>query len=232
MDPRQETILRLIVDEYIRNAEPVGSKWLSGAHGLEVSPATIRNDMAALEDAGYLRAPHTSAGRVPTEQAFVYYLKHFVETKHEGQVLERLRTVVDETASEEATVKALARTLVDLSGEMAIIAFDPRWSYYTGVSNLFAKPEFSDLAVLKTLSGLVDRFDEVMSEIFERVPREPQVMIGAENPFGKNMAAIMVKCRLPSNHIGILGIVGPVRMDYAKNLGLVESAAEILGEDV
>ncbi len=232
MDPRQETILKLIVDEYIRTAQPVGSKWLAERHGLEVSSATVRNDMAVLEDAGYLRAPHTSAGRIPTEQAFVYYLKHFVEAKHEGGFIDRLRTVTHETQSEEATMKALARTLVDLSGEMAIIAFDSRSSYYTGVSNLFSKPEFSDLAILKTLSGLVDRFDEVMGEIFERVPREPQVMIGEENPFGKNMAAIMVKCRLPSNHIGILGLVGPVRMDYAKNLGLVESAAEILDEDV
>ena len=232
MDPRQETILKFIVDDYIRNAEPVGSKWLSDQGGLDVSPATIRNDMAALEEAGYLRQPHTSAGRVPTEQAFVYYLKHFVEARHEGGFIDRLRSVAHETQSEEATMKAFARTLVDLSGEMAIIAFDPRWSYYIGVSNLFAKPEFSDLAIMKTLSGLVDRFDEVMGEIFERVPREPQVMIGEENPFGKNMAAIMVKCRLPSNHIGILGLVGPVRMDYAKNLGLVESAAEILDEEV
>src|SRR3989338_6046855 len=118
MDPRQETILKFIVDDYIRNAEPVGSKWLSDQGGLDVSPATIRNDMAALEEAGYLRQPHTSAGRVPTEQAFVYYLKHFVEARHEGGFIDRLRSVAHETQSEEATMKAFARTLVDLSGEM------------------------------------------------------------------------------------------------------------------
>jgi len=230
VESRQEKILKFIVDEYIRSADPVGSKWLAERRELDVSPATIRNDMVALEKDGYLRQPHTSAGRVPTEAAYLYYLKHFVEAWQKGGDTQRLRTAVGVNESDERALKALARVLVDLSGEMAIVAFDPRWSYYTGVSNLFSKPEFSDLSDMRTLSGLVDHFDEVMTQIFEQVPDEPQVMIGEENPFGKDMAAIMVKCRLPSHQIGILGLVGPVRMNYAKNLGLVRSAVEILDE--
>ncbi len=231
MEPRQELVLKLIVDEYIRHAVPVGSKWLAETHKLDVSPATIRNDMGALERAGYIEQPHTSAGRVPTEKAYVYYLRHFVEPARPGRAETGLRAAVTRSPDDESAVKTLARTLMELSGEMAIVAFDPRWSYYTGMANLFQKPEFHDLILVQTLSALVDRFDEVIGEVFDRVPNEPQVMIGSENPFGRDMAAILVKYTLPSRQVGILGLVGPIRMDYAKNIGLVEEAMEVLDEE-
>lgn len=231
LEPRQEAILKCIVDEYIRNAEPVGSKFIAERSLLQVSPATIRNDMAALEDAGYIAQPHTSAGRMPTEKAFVYYLKHFVETEHQPQSEGLMRDAM-EGENDEFAMRSLARTLVDLSGEMALVAVDPRRSYYAGVANLFQKPEFGDLAVVRELSQFLDRFDDVMGEVFERVANEPQVMIGSKNPFGKDMSAIMVKCRLPSGQIGILGLIGPMRMDYGRNIGLVEDARDILDNDV
>jgi len=229
MNPRQETILKLIVDEYIRSAEPVGSKFLSERHGMDVSPATIRNAMAELESEGYLVQPHTSAGRVPTEKAFVYYLQHFVEPERGGPGQSRMRAAVDRDDSDQA-MKTLAKTMVDLSGETAIVAFGSGRSYMTGVANLFQKPEFSDLQMMQSLSAMLDRFDEVVCEMFDAVRDDPQVMIGSENPFGKDMAAIVVKCRLPSNQIGFIGLVGPMRMDYAKNIGLIERAKEIIDE--
>jgi heat-inducible transcriptional repressor len=232
MDPRQELILKSIIEEYIRTAEPVGSKFLAVKLRLGVSPATIRNDMMALEEAGYIRSPHTSAGRIPTEKGYEYYLRHFVESERERTEEERLRTAVEEADTEEAALKTLAKTLVDLSGETAIVAFDPRRSYYTGVSNLFQKPDFQDLAVVQSLSTLIDRFDEVMAQIFEAISREPQVMIGHENPFGRDIAAIMVKYRLPNARIGLIGLIGPMRMNYGKNLGLLEEAVDILHEEL
>ncbi len=230
MDTRQECILRAIVEEYVRTAEPVGSKFLAFTSGLGVSPATIRNDMATLEEEGYVRAPHTSAGRIPTEKGYEYYLR-FVEPKHERSGESRLRSAVEDADSDEMAIKTLAKTLVDLSGETAIVAFDPHSSYYIGVSNLFQKPDFQDLAVVQSLSALVDRFDEVLAQIFEAVSREPQVMIGRGNPFGRDMAAIVVKYRLPNHRVGVLGLVGPLRMDYGKNLGLIEEAIEALHQE-
>jgi transcriptional regulator of heat shock response len=230
MDQRQERILKLIVDEYIRTAEPVGSKFLVEKHKLEASPATIRNHMAALELEGYLASPHTSAGRVPTEKAFVYYLRHFVEPNRETVSDDRLREAV-EASDEELAVKTLAKTLVNLSGEMAIVSFGKNSGYYTGVANLFQKPEFSNLEVVQSLSAMMDRFDDVVSELYDAVNDEPQVLIGSENPFGEEMSAIVIKYQLPSRHVGILGLIGPMRMDYARNIGLVEAAKDILHEE-
>lgn len=231
MDPRQECILKAVVEEYVRTAEPVGSKTIASRYGLDVSSATIRNSMAALEKEGFLQAPHTSAGRIPTEAAYVYFLKHFVEPKHEAATEERLRASVAGAENDEAALKTLAKTLVQFSGETAIIAFGPNWSYYTGVSNLFQKPDFQDLEIVQTLSEVVDRFDEAMRAFYHLVTEKPGVLIGSESPFGNQMASILVKYHLPDRGDGVIGLVGPMRMDYATNLGLVEGAKEALDNE-
>ncbi len=221
--------MKCIVDEYIRHAEPVGSRLVADQYG-QVSPATIRNDMAVLEDAGYIVQPHTSAGRVPTEKAYVYYLQHFVESRRDDAKPDRrVRDAVREVDGDD-DVRDLARTLVELSGEMALVAVDPRRSYYAGVANLFDKPDFGELSVVRELSRFLDRFDDVMGEVFDRVENEPQVLIGSDNPFGKDMSAVMVKCRLPNGQIGILGLIGPMRMDYERNIGLMGDVRDILDE--
>lgn len=229
MDSRRERVLRAIIEEYVRSAEPVGSKFLCEKCDFDVSPATLRNEMMTLEGEGYLRSPHPSAGRVPTEKAYEFYLQDFVAPKSGGRC--ELRQAMADAPDSEAALRLLAKKLVDLSGETAIVAFDPRRSYYTGVSNLFQKPEFRDLDVLGGLSEIVDRFDEVASEIFNSISSEPQVMIGKENPFGKDMAAILVKYQLPNKVTGFLGLLGPLRMDYGKNIALIEDAKELLNEN-
>ena len=70
LTPRQQTILGLVVREYVETAAPVGSRALVERYGLSVSPATVRNELAQLEEAGYLSHPHTSAGRVPTHAGY------------------------------------------------------------------------------------------------------------------------------------------------------------------
>ncbi len=79
---RTRSILRAIIREYIASAEPVGSRRLVRRHGFDLSPATIRNVMADLEEMGYLAQPHTSAGRVPTAKAFRYYIDTILDVKN------------------------------------------------------------------------------------------------------------------------------------------------------
>lgn len=74
MDIRKRRVLEALIDDYIATAEPVGSRTLARKYGLGVSPATIRNEMADLEDLGYLEQPHTSAGRVPSDKGYRYYV--------------------------------------------------------------------------------------------------------------------------------------------------------------
>jgi heat-inducible transcriptional repressor len=78
LNPRRQAVLAIVVQEYIASAQPVGSKMVVEEYGLKVSPATIRNEMKALEEQGYLTHPHTSAGRVPTEEGYRYFVQHLL----------------------------------------------------------------------------------------------------------------------------------------------------------
>ncbi|TYL51858.1 heat-inducible transcriptional repressor HrcA [Nocardioides sp. BGMRC 2183] len=100
-EDRRLAVLRAIVEDYVATEEPVGSKTLVERHGLNVSPATIRNDMAALEDEGYLTQPHTSAGRVPTDKGYRLFV-------------DRLTTVRPMSAAERRAISALLDGAVDL----------------------------------------------------------------------------------------------------------------------
>lgn len=84
VDERKRRVLRAIVDDYIHTAEPVGSRTVARKYDLGVSPATIRNEMADLEDMGYLEQPHTSAGRVPSDKGYRYYVDTFVGEADRG----------------------------------------------------------------------------------------------------------------------------------------------------
>jgi heat-inducible transcriptional repressor len=227
-DARTELILKLLIEDYIRTAQPVGSKYLNEQYQLGVSDATVRNELSGLEVDGFLRSPHTSAGRIPTEQGYLYYLQYLREKTF---VLKGtpLRTATREIDTE-TTLKRMAKKLVEISGETAIVAIDPKWTYYTGVSNLFHKPDFHDPEVMQTLSGLIDQFDDVMQQMYQQLPEGPQVFIGSSNPFGQEMATILVRYNVDSKTQGLLGLVGPLRMDYSRNLALIERAKEVIDE--
>lgn len=230
LSPRSELILKLIIEDFIKTAEPVGSKYLSDTYKIGVSPATIRNEMAILEKEGFLRQPHTSAGRVPTEAAYEYYLKYLRNKKFvlKGQPLTCVAKKTNEDTK--ASIKNVAKQLAEVSGEAAIVAFDPRWSYYVGVSNLFQKPDFQDAGLLLTLSEMVDQFDDVIRKLYPTISEEPQILIGSSNPFGDQMAAIITKYEFEGACHGIVGVVGPLRMNYERNLALVNRARDVIQE--
>lgn len=227
LEQRSEQILKHIIEDYIRTAEPVGSKYLNERYSLGFSPATVRNEMSILESDGYLRALHTSSGRIPTEKAYVYYLKNICQ-KDANQDYTSIEDAVCADTDAACAIKTIAKKLVEMSGETAIVAFDPRWSYYTGVSNLFQKPDFQDPELVSSLSELVDAFDEVIHKVFDSVTNEPQVWIGTSNPFGNQMTTIIARFDMGGKEQGLLGLVGPIRMNYSRNIALIEQAKEVI----
>ena len=228
MDSRQAKLLRLIIDDYIKTAEPVGSKYLVETYKLDISPATVRNEMSFLEIDGYLRHAHTSSGRIPTEKAYQYYLKEFVQADELSPPTNDIEPEFAESPNKSLMLKNIAKRLVEISGETAILAFDQNSSHYTGVSNLFLKPEFQESA--SALGELIDQFDDVVSDLFDRASAKPQVFIGSNNPFGDQMTTIIVRYDFPNTEGGILGLVGPMRMDYARNLALLAAAQKMIRE--
>ena len=126
LKPRQETILKLIVDDYVRSAMPVGSGTIARHHDLEVSPATIRNEVAELEDAGYIARPYASAGSVPLDKAYRFYVESQVTVEAENipaGVRSSVRRRFGEVRDADSWAEVAADILARLVGNLAIVTF-------------------------------------------------------------------------------------------------------------
>lgn len=222
---RQQSILGAVFHEHIRSAKPVGSETLAESAHLGLSSASIRNALQELEETGYLTQPHTSAGRVPTVKAYRFYLDHLLEEVELSQYAqEELRTAFAAHRAAEAQLKMIARTLADLCNSTVIIGFSRHDTYYTGLAHLFHQPEFSAIEHVLSVSEIVDRLDEVIARLFDDVHAEPVVLIGSNNPFGEATGAVVMRC----DDSRLMGILGPVRMPYGRNLALLNFTRQLL----
>ena len=225
MDKRQELILKTIIKEHIKTGAPVGSEVLVEKYKMDISPATARNEMSVLENEGYIRQPHTSAGRVPTEKAYKYYLEN-LQASSEKSTQKKDNSVFNDLEKtlakrNEQSFKEASKIMAVFSGNAVFWAFHRHNLYYTGIANLFVQPEFSELSTIYDISAVIDHIDEIINEIFEKVGKGVEVLIGSENPFGNLCSTILAKYRL-NDQTGLFGIIGPMRMNYEKNIKLVE----------
>lgn len=119
---RRMLVLRAVVEDYIRSQEPVGSTSLTRDHDLGVSSATIRNDMAALEDEGYLIQPHTSAGRVPTEKGYRYFVDRLATVVPLSEAQRRgINSFLSGSVSLKDALQRSARLLSEITGQVAVV---------------------------------------------------------------------------------------------------------------
>jgi heat-inducible transcriptional repressor len=123
-EDRKLAVLRAIVEDYVATEEPVGSKALVERHGLGVSPATVRNDMAALEDEGYIAQPHTSAGRVPTDKGYRLFVDRLTTVKPMSAAEKRaISTFLDEAVDLDDVVHRSVRMLSQLTRQVAVVQY-------------------------------------------------------------------------------------------------------------
>lgn len=121
-DTRRLQVLRAIVEDYVHTREPVGSKALVERHNLEVSPATIRNDMAHLEEEGLIAAPHTSAGRIPTDLGYRLFVDKITEVRPLSHAERRAMDILAESADDyETMLEQTVRLLAMLTNQVAVI---------------------------------------------------------------------------------------------------------------
>jgi heat-inducible transcriptional repressor len=238
MEIRQEQILAMLVEEYIKTAEPVGSQILVRNYKLDVSPATVRNEMVELEEGGYLEQPHTSAGRVPTDKAYRFFVnkisggENLTEKEYKSlqKSLQEIRKISREYRS---FVKNVSRLVSDLSQDIGIFGILEENDFHAaGLSNLFKKPEFHGNEEAFDFLDIFDSLDKEFGKIFERIENEAQVFIGKENIINDfdEFSLVVSRCRAKKCRKGVVGILGPKRMDYGKNIALVDSIRELIDE--
>jgi heat-inducible transcriptional repressor len=216
---RQIEILKSLIEEYIATAEPVGSETLEKKHSLSASPATIRNEMVKLTNFGYLKKPHTSAGRVPTPEAMKFYVKQLMKEK-ELSVAEEVAVkekVWDYREQHQNFLREMVKSLAEKTKTLAVAATDDGNFYYSGYANILEMPEFLDLDFTKTLLEALDE-SSCLQSIFDGIigNDETYVLLGQDlaprlqGAYG----VVFAKYTTPLNEKGEIGVIGPTRLDY------------------
>ena len=234
---RQKQILCQIVEEYAETAAPVGSVMM--AKLFDVSPATVRAEMARLEALGLIAQPHTSAGRVPTDAGYRYYVNNLASSEHSGQAeqgaFERGRHAIEVRVSAQSQADAAIRravdSLVELTGNLGLATIGGQL-YLSGISQLFTQPEIMDTRRVQAVAKLLDNLEPWL---MEAAPGEPlNIFIGHENPIGRNseVSLIISKFRSPYSDRSYIGVLGPTRQNYARVMGLVKYTGKMLEESL
>ncbi|HSW66739.1 MAG TPA: transcriptional regulator [Bacillota bacterium] len=230
MSPRQQQILRSIVEQYAEVASPVGSSLLAKAFG--VSSATIRAEMAELERLGYINQPHTSAGRVPTDKGYRFYVNSLSEEKEdqpERRGERALSARVQDAGMPERTIRNAVDTLVELTHNLGIATIGNQL-YMSGLSNLFGQPEFMHAGQVQQVAALLDNLEPWLREA---APNQPlSVYIGKENPIGRSAGCSLIISRFvsPYSDRSYIGVLGPTRQNYREVMNLVGRAGKTLEE--
>ena len=223
-------ILAAIIEQYAEVAVPVGSVTL--AKLFNVSPATIRAEMARLEDAGYIHQPHTSAGRVPTDKGYRIYVNQISgaempELDRSAKALEaRVNTHIEHAGR---AIRGAVDSLVDLTHNLGLATIGDQL-YMSGMGNLFSQPEFAHGQAARQVAMLLDNLEPWLREASPNKPLN--VYIGAENPIGKasGCSLIISRFRSPFSDRSYIGVLGSTRQSYARVMNLVRHAGSMLEE--
>jgi len=230
MTKRQQQILAAIVEQYAEVASPVGSSLL--AKLFDVSSATIRAEMVQLEEMGFITQPHTSAGRIPTDKGYRFYVNSLADEKQipaERGASRALAARVSGGGAPERTIRNAVDTLVELTHNLGLATIGNQL-YMSGLSNLFGQPEFMHAGQVQEVARLLDNLEPWL---YEAALNEPlNVYIGKENPVGGSagVSLIISRFRSPYSDTSYIGVLGPTRQSYRDVMNLVRQTGEALEE--
>jgi len=240
---RQEKILDTIIRDYVRLAQPVSSELLEKKHKFGISPATIRIEMQKLTDKGFIHQLHTSAGRVPTDKGYRFFVDNLL--KSEIPEFEDVLEIEDifQGAGKDIFKLAsrLTKFLAEESSNFTILNLLERDFFWKeGWEEILKEPEFEEKDLISNFTELLESFEENIENLkinpvrnrrfLNGVNSGIKIYIGKENPFSKtkDFSIISSRCHLPEGEEGIISLLGPKRMAYDKNISLINSLVRAL----
>jgi heat-inducible transcriptional repressor len=235
LSDRQRALLKAIIEEYIELAEPVGSEIIERKHSLGVSPATIRIEMSKLTDMGYLKQPHTSAGRVPTSMGFRFYIQELMAEKQipvtaEVSIKEKMW---HERAREERLLKEAVTALAQRLDMLGLARDDSGQVYYAGAANILDWPEFYDIDVARFILSLFDENPMLKDIIGKAVGPDPMhILFGDELGYEDlhSTGFVFSRYEFAQGSGGVVGVIGPARMNFALVLPYVKFVRNLICE--
>jgi transcriptional regulator of heat shock response len=232
---RKHDVLKAIIKHFINTAEPVGSQTIIVSYKFNVSPATIRNDMAQLEEEGLIYQPHTSAGRVPTDLGYRLFLDEMANyeeaRKKAVTILQQVRNeYVVQKVKEKIydAVELMARSTENVS--FATLPDNPH-TFYLGLANVLRQPEFlTDSVRASQVVELLERHDRFVNLLKSLdIDNTVKAFIGKENVLEQiQSCGLIVTGYEVDGFKGFMGILGPTRMDYVFNTVIIEEVKKLL----
>lgn len=237
LEARKNKILKAIINAHIDTALPVGSSLLSRRFQLNLSPATIRNTMADLEKEGYISQPYTSAGRIPTDKGYRYYIDSLMEVEElvpdeEEKIEQEYQS--QQIREDEDVFPETSRILCQWTNYTALVHFSsPLHSrlYLEGASFILEQPEFQDTRKVRIIFRAFDDKTKLLKIMERDLGREGvNVHIGRENRYEgfQDCSLITSSYKMGNKFKGTLGIIGPKRMSYSRVISVVNYVANLV----
>lgn len=222
---RQKSILGAAILEHIKTTKPVASQELAKNFRLGAGSATVRNEMLRLDQLGYLEQPHTSAGRVPTDKGYRFFVDNLLaETNLRDSEKKAIKEIFKDLDDQEDFIKELSKVLAHFTGSLAGAGiFGEDVFYESGLAEVLKEPEFQEREFIQQFGQLVDNLEENLQDFLaDQNLDSEQIFIGKENPFAEahNCAMIISSWEHPRGFRGFISLIGPRRTNYSKKISL------------
>ncbi|MBF0570918.1 MAG: hypothetical protein HQL12_03500 [Candidatus Omnitrophica bacterium] len=231
---RKDRILAIVISRYIKTVSPVGSQYITEEHDLDVSPATVRNILADLEEEGYLSHPHTSAGRMPTERGYRYYVDHLMD---EIQLLEEEKRRISQEYKRHARqledlMEKTSQVISDLTHYTSIVSLDDDNEHKIickGTSYVVGYPDNTDILKIQAILKLLEEKERLMELINRTLEEKIKIYIGHEMALKDMESCSLAISRFEKNGVkGRIAVLGPTRMQYDRVVSTLEYISQML----
>ncbi|MGE0268858.1 MAG: heat-inducible transcriptional repressor HrcA [Candidatus Omnitrophota bacterium] len=233
---RKDRILALTIAHYIQTVTPVSSTFISNVYPIGLSSATIRNIFAELEEEGFLTHPHTSAGRIPTQKGYRYYVDNLM---NEINLLEeekkRIKNEYDKQSLElDNLLDQTSRVLSNITSLTSIISIDGQEHqiFLRGANHVVQYPDYQDIEKIKSILKALDEKEQLLLLINQKLREKVNIYIGQEIALAEmnTCSLVITTYRTKTGPTGRMAILGPTRMNYERVVSTLEYFTNLIEE--
>lgn len=233
---RKDRILALTIGHYIHTVTPVSSSFIANVYPIGLSSATVRNIFAELEEEGFLTHPHTSAGRIPTQKGYRYYVDNLMNEIHLlEEEKKRIKNEYEEQSLElEKLLDKTSKVLSELTNLTSIISIDGQEHqiFLRGADHVVQYPDFQDIEKIKNILKALDEKEQLLLFINQRLREKINIYIGQEIALTEmnTCSLVITSFKTKSGPTGRMTILGPTRMNYERVVSTLEYFTNLVEE--
>ncbi len=231
---RKKAVLHTAINRYIKNALPVASDEI--AQEFDLSSATIRSIFVDLEEAGFLKHPYTSGGRIPTDKGYRYYLDYLFQqidllVEEKERIVKECKKKIGRLDEALENTSEVISEITHYAGIVSFLEWQDKF-FYKGISHILDQPEFKDVSRIRLLIKMVEEKQQLLKIINRDFTGKVKVYIGSELGFPEmeNYSLIVSSYKINNRTSGRLAVLGPMRMEYSHIIPAMEYISDVLSQ--